>query len=62
MVYINFEKAYDRVPIKMIWQALRKNFVYKWYLGISKDMYSWAVTSVKTCFFRSQNAYIKDQQ
>ena len=49
MVFIDLEKAYDRVPKDVFWWALKKNVVPFKYVSIIKDMYEGFVTNVRTC-------------
>ena len=49
MVFINLEKAYDRVPKDVLWWALKKKTVPLKYMSIIKDMYEGVVTNVRTC-------------
>jgi len=39
MVFIDLEKAYDRVPHKLLWWCLEKKGVSPGYIRIIKDMY-----------------------
>ena len=48
MIFINFEKAYERVPRDLIWWVLNKYHVSRGYIEIIKDMYEGVVTSVRT--------------
>ena len=49
MVFINFEKAYNRIPKDVLWWALNnKGFPFK-YVSIIRDMYEGVVTTVRTC-------------
>jgi hypothetical protein len=48
MVFIDLEKAYDRVPREVLWWALTKKDVSKKYIDLIKDMYEGASTSVRT--------------
>ena len=47
MVFIDLEKAYNRVPREIIWQVLEKKGVTKRYMKLVKDMYDRAITIVK---------------
>ena len=48
MTFIDLEKAYDRVPRKVLWWVLEKKKVATKYVKVIKDMYDGAITSVKT--------------
>ena len=48
MVFINLEKAYDRVPREILWKALEKKRIRVAYIRVIKDMYNRVTTSVKT--------------
>ncbi|WVZ50566.1 hypothetical protein U9M48_001808 [Paspalum notatum var. saurae] len=48
MVFINLEKAYDKIPRKVMWWALEKHKVPTKYVALIKDMYNKVVTSVRT--------------
>ena len=49
MVFIDLEKAYDRVPRDVLWWALKKKAVPLKYVSIIRDMYDGVVTNVRTC-------------
>ena len=40
MAFVDLEKAFDRVPRKVIWWALRKLGVDEWIVRVVQDMYS----------------------
>ena len=42
MVFIDLEKAYDKVPRYLIWWALKKKGVTKRYIEMIQDTYSGA--------------------
>jgi hypothetical protein len=48
MVFIDLEKAYDKVPRNVMWWALEKHKVPTKYITLIKDMYDNVVTSVRT--------------
>ena len=48
MVFIDLEKAYDKIPRNVMWWALDKHKVPTKYVTLIKDMYHNAVTSVRT--------------
>uniref|UniRef100_A0A914WJ69 Reverse transcriptase domain-containing protein n=1 Tax=Plectus sambesii TaxID=2011161 RepID=A0A914WJ69_9BILA len=48
LTFLDMEKAYDRVPRKLIWWALRKKNVPEAYIRIIQDMYAAAETTVRT--------------
>ena len=49
MVFIDLEKAYDKVPRNVMWWALEKHKVPIKYITLIKDMYKNAMTFVRTC-------------
>ena len=48
MVFVDLEKAYDRVPRELIWWCLRKKGVPEGYVTIIQDMYNDCKTLVST--------------
>jgi hypothetical protein len=48
MIFIDLEKAYDKVPRNVMWWALQKHKVLLKYITLIKDMYDNVMTSVRT--------------
>ena len=49
IVFIDLEKAYDKVSREVLWKTLmKKEFLIK-YIDIIKDMYDGVMANVKTC-------------
>ena len=48
MVFIDLEKAYDKIPRNVMWWSLDKYKVPSKYVTLIKDMYNNVVTSVRT--------------
>ena len=46
-VFVDLEKAYDRVPREELWYCMRKSGVVEKYVRVGKDMYEDSVTAVK---------------
>lgn len=49
MIFIDLEKAYDKVPREVVWWALERKGISRKYVSIIKDMYEGVTTSVRTC-------------
>ena len=48
MVFVDLEKAYDRVPRELIWYSLRRKAVLEAYINIIRDMHAGCKTGVMT--------------
>ena len=48
MVFVDLEKAFDRVPRKVMWDVLKKKDVAGAYVRVIKDMYEGVTTKIKT--------------
>ncbi|WVZ58983.1 hypothetical protein U9M48_009193 [Paspalum notatum var. saurae] len=48
MVFIDLEKAYDKIPRNVMWWALEKHKIPTKYVTLIKNMYNKVVTSVRT--------------
>ena len=46
-VYVDLEKAYDRVPREELWYCMRKSGIMKNYLRLVQDMYEESETVVR---------------
>ena len=49
MVFIDLEKAYDKIPRNVMWWALEKHKVPTKYITLIKDMYKNAMMFVRIC-------------
>ena len=48
LVFVDLEKAHDRVPRELIWWSLRKNNVPEGYIKVIQDMYKDSLTQIQT--------------
>jgi hypothetical protein len=55
MVFIDLEKAYDKIPRSLMWWALDKHKGPTKYVTLIKDMYDKVVTSIRTTDGRDGN-------
>jgi hypothetical protein len=58
MIFIDLEKAYDKIPRNIMWWALKRKLVPTKYTLI-KDMYTNVVTCVRACDGESDTFPIK---
>ena len=49
MAFVDLEEAFDRVPRKVIWWALRKLGVEKWIVRIVQGMHAYVPSRVRVC-------------
>jgi hypothetical protein len=49
MIFINFQKACDKIPTNIMWWALKRKLVPTKYVTLIKDMYTNIVTCVRAC-------------
>lgn len=59
MVFIDVEKAYDKVPIDVLWWAMLKKGIPQRYINLVKDMYRNVSINVRTCDGLTKNFHIK---
>ena len=59
IIFVDLEKAYDRVPRYIIWWALRKNFFGEQYIKVIQDMYDGCTTSVRTLIRSTESFEVK---
>ncbi|PKA65711.1 integrator complex subunit 11 [Apostasia shenzhenica] len=48
LIFIDLEKAYDKVLREVLWRVLEKKEICTAYIQVIKDMYEGAVTCVRT--------------
>jgi Reverse transcriptase (RNA-dependent DNA polymerase) len=49
MIFIDLEKAYDKISRNIMWWALKRKLVPIKYVTLIKDMYTNVVTCVRAC-------------
>ena len=59
MIFVDLEKAYDRVPRDIIWWALRRKQVGEEYIKVIQDMYDGCTTSVRTLIGSTESFEVK---
>lgn len=59
MIFIDLEKAYDKIPRNVMWWALEKKKVPTKYVTLIKDMYADVTTTVRACDSETSDFPIK---
>jgi hypothetical protein len=59
MIFIDLEKAYDKILRNIIWWALNRKLVLTKYVTLIKDMYINVMTYVRACDGESNAFLIK---
>ena len=59
MAFVDLEKAFDRVPRKVIWWALRKLGVEEWIVRLVQGIYANARSHVRVCEGYSEEFEVK---
>jgi Reverse transcriptase (RNA-dependent DNA polymerase) len=59
MIFIDLEKAYDKIPRNIMWWALKRKLVPTKYVTLIKDMYKNVVICVRACDGESDTFPIK---
>src|SRR3981081_2051128 len=59
VAFVDLEKAFDRVPRKVVWWALRQTGVDEWIVNVIKAMYDGATTAVKFSDGESKDFNVK---
>jgi Reverse transcriptase (RNA-dependent DNA polymerase) len=59
MIFIDLEKAYDKIPRNIMWWTLKRKLVPTKYVTFIKDMYTNVITYVKACDSESDTFPIK---
>ena len=59
MVFVDLEKAFDRVPREVIWWSLRRKGVLEREIKAIMEMYTNIETSVKVEYLRSESFDVK---
>ena len=59
MVFVDLEKAYDRIPRELIWYSLSRKCVPEAYVNIIRDMYAGCNTSVMNSAGNTKEIHIE---
>ena len=58
-VFVDLEKAYDRVPRKELWYCMRKSGIVKKYVQLVQDMYDGSETVVRCAVGTTESLKVK---
>ena len=58
-VFVDVEKAYDRVPRKELWYSMRKSGIVKKYVQLVQDMYEGSETMVRCAVGTTESFKVK---
>ena len=58
-VFVDLEKAYDRVPREEVWYCMRKSGVKETYVRVVQDMYEDSITAVKCAMGLTEGFNVK---
>jgi Reverse transcriptase (RNA-dependent DNA polymerase) len=59
MIFIDLEKAYDKIPRNIMWWALKRKLVPTKYVTLINNMYTNVMTCVRACDGESDTFAIK---
>jgi hypothetical protein len=59
MIFIDLEKAYNKISRNIMWWTLKRKLVPTKYVTLIKDMYTNIVTCVRACDGESDAFFIK---
>ena len=59
IVFIDLEKAYDRVPRQEVWRCLREKMVPEKYIRLIQEMYRNVEATVRSCVGETESLHVK---